>query len=276
VIRLTLFVLICTLTACSFDTSGVPPLGAVDESGVSLIDGGHGDSSATPNSDAISDAPSPSDADIIPTHDGPQAKDQTPPPDVPLPDLPPPDLPSTLYVYETFSSGMGAVQPKRGSWSISNGELHQTSKSGNDYYAEADVLDPDYVVESVVTVHSIHGYPSLGEGAGISARMQQPIYPSDPPGQYSCGVFPDWGDVALGKATGYDSTFMTLKSAMANISTGKAYYLRLTVIGDSLMCELPDQQVVLTATDTSFPSGGAGLVTLYADASYQYFKVSQP
>lgn len=270
-----LFVLICALTACSFDASGLPPLGATDESGVSLIDGGHRDSSSTPANDAVNDAPSPSDADIIPTHDGLQPKDSPSPLDLAIPEQAPPDL-STLYVYETFSSGTGAVQPKRGSWSLSNGSLRQTSTYGTDHYAVADVPAPDYVVESVVTVHSIYGYASLGEGAGISARMQSPIDPNDPPGQYACAIVPDWGDLALIKATGYDTTFQTLKTVSANIPMGQAHYLRLTVIDSTLTCELPDQGKVLTTSDTSFATGGAGLVTLYADASFQYLKVSQP
>jgi hypothetical protein len=254
----------------------------------------------------VADLPGPThDAPLVPT-DGPRpeagpdlgpppdlgplpdglAPDLMPPPDQKLPDLPPPPdqklvPPDTVLVYvnEPFTSGPGALQPKRGNWSTGNGSYNQSSVVGNGDYAVAPVPVNDYAVETVVTIHDISAQGGICEGAGVAARLQPPLAvapPGAPVGQYACVVFPDCNYLALVEADGTDPYYYSLTYTSVTINYNTPYRLRLTVVGPVLTCELPDQGQVVSTSDSSHPSGPAALTTLFANASFDYMQVTPP
>jgi hypothetical protein len=231
------------------------------------------------------DAPTTLDGRLV-TLDGlvtldamPQLDNTLLPPDaVTAYDLPPTDTiytPDTLpyHVNEPFNTGPGVVAAQRGNWTVSGGMLRQLSENENDNYATAPVPVDDYTVESEITIYKLKNLMNISEGAGVSARVQPPSRPGVVPGQYICLISPDGNVLGLLRAYGNTATVPALSTTSVQIQLNVPYRVRLTVKGATLTCELPDLGKQVTATDSTFSSGPAGLVTMYASAAFDYLLV---
>jgi len=245
-------------------------LGAVDGGTDAASDGPPADARPDgPSADAAPDGP-PSDA----APDGPPA-DTTPPDTTPPDIIPTPDGP-LYYVKEEFSSGMGSVTPKSGSWSVGSGTLDQSSSSQNGVYAVVPVAAASYIAETRMAIHSIQGVGSVAEGAGLGVRVQSQGNPSNPPGQYTCFLSADSKLFGIVECSGGQTYCPIRSSTPVSFSYNTYYVVRATVSGSSITCQLPSQNKTLSINDSTYPTGGAALVTFHASASFDYLRVWAP
>ncbi|MDH2425598.1 hypothetical protein [Sphaerisporangium sp. TRM90804] len=144
-----------------------------------------------------------------------------------------------------------------GSWSVvSDGSrvLRQTGTS-SDARAVAGAGWSDQAVQARVKPIAFNGG---GRYAAVLARAQSTS------AYYFLGLG-NSGSVILGKRTG--GSPVTLASAPATVTPGTWYTLRLEAFGTTLRGFVNNVQVV-SATDTSYASGRAGLAGYYASASF--------
>lgn len=167
---------------------------------------------------------------------------------------------------------MGVVSPKSGNWTVQNGQLRQSNDNGNGFYALVPVSANDYVVETRVTIHRIEGV-SQTEGAGLGVRVQSPASQWTP-AQYICIVSPDTNQFVLGRCNGTQQYCAALSTSPLAISLDTAYRIRARVQGSTLTCELPDHNRTLTANNLTWASGDVSLLTLYAEAFFDYLTVT--
>jgi hypothetical protein len=200
------------------------------------------------------------------------------PPDLKLqPDLKPsPDSGPLTLVNESFTTGLGKLTPKQGTWTVSGGEAVQSSADENDNYATATVPVTDYTVESVVTVHSIKGIPTIYEGAGVAARVQPPLIANVPAAQYACVVLEDGDFLALAEGDGKGTFLKLMVQKATTIKLKTPYRVRLVVKGKDLTCSLPDNNLSVKASDSTLSWGVVGLTSLHAHASWSYLLVTSP
>jgi len=198
-------------------------------------------------------------------------------PEVMPPDTRAPDVDSPYYVNEDFATGYGAVSPKTGTWTWDSAQqaIRQSSVAGNGYYAEVSVPASDYVAETSVTISSIQNVAGLVESAALSVRVQPPVG-ANAPGQIACRVSPDASSFGIIRCSGLSTLCSLISDRAIPFAYGTAYRIRATVIGASYTCELPDLAKTVTATDSSFPTGGVALSTFHADAQFAYLKVWKP
>lgn len=185
-----------------------------------------------------------------------------------------------VYVNESFASGFGVAAPQAGNWSVFGGRARQTNIIDNGRTLSALMSVADYTVETVVRVHAIQNNSGATEGAGITARLQGPPDSNgNPARQYVCVITVDAKRLYIYEATGSPLVSFRQGSQTLNLQLNTPYRLRFTVQGRRLTCALPDMGVVITYTDNSnviTGAGRAGVVTLLANASFEYLLVTAP
>ena len=144
-----------------------------------------------------------------------------------------------------------------GSWSVvadGSQALRQTGTSA-DARAIAGAGWSDQAVQARVKPIAFNG---SGRNVAVLARAQSTS------AYYFLGLS-NSGSIVLGKRTG--GAPVTLATAAATVTTGTWYTLRLEAFGTTLR-GFVDNVLVVSATDSTYASGRAGLAGLYASASY--------
>ncbi|GAA3788461.1 hypothetical protein GCM10022226_03880 [Sphaerisporangium flaviroseum] len=144
-----------------------------------------------------------------------------------------------------------------GSWSVVADGSQALRQSGTsaDARAVAGAGWSDQAVQARVKPIVFNG---SGRNVAILARAQSTS------SYYFLGLS-NSGSVVLGKRTG--GGLVTLASAPTTVTTGTWYTLRLEAFGTTLRGFVNNVQVV-SATDTTYASGRAGLAGYYASASF--------
>lgn len=271
-------------SACTFDRSGLTPAPA-DSARDRASDAARLDSSLDlptpedreraadgepdrPRGDARRLEASLPDAPLV---DKPRL-DQPPSVDQPPKDKPPLKPDSNGCLTESFTSGLGPVQPKTGQWAVTGGVLRQSVAGGGNYATIAGVSASNYVASARLTVHSL--FPKAGwvRGAALGVRLQAG---TGTPRQYLCGAYPGNSGLVVVYCSGGDpnTTCQVVKQTLPSVSLGVQLLVRATVVGSTLTCELPELGGKTTYTTGSLTQGGPTLITQYADASYDDLSV---
>jgi hypothetical protein len=198
-------------------------------------------------------------------------------PDMAPSDTLPPDLVSPYYVDEEFTSTMGKVAPKTGSWSLSSGQLQQGDNSYNGYYATADVPVSDYVAETRLTIYNLPADPWT-QGAGLGVRVQPGAVGAYPPAMYVCVISPDDNVLGIVKCPGGTSfdCKQPLQKIPVQIQLNVAYRMTMKAQGNTMTCSLPDLGQSATHIDNSYTTGGVALATFQTRTRFDYLKVGPP
>jgi hypothetical protein len=184
------------------------------------------------------------------------------------------DAAPAVLLDESFEVDSGEMLLQRGTWEVTSGGILQSATEPNGAIAVAELPESDYVLQTALVINGIQGVPSLSEGAGLAARVQeeQPATGTLVVAQYACVVTPEAGGrLALGKASGSEPAYARLADTSARVPLKTGITIRFTVRGDQLICELPDQQVRIATNDGSYGGGTVGLVTLHASTYFEYF-----
>jgi pectate lyase len=165
---------------------------------------------------------------------------------------------ATVYS-EDFESGTASGWSKSGgSWSVvSDGsQVYRQSSTGSDAKAQTGSTSwTDYAVEARVKPLAWSG---SDRSAGVVARAQNMT------NYYQLGLT-NGGQVQLTKRAG--GGIQVLAAAVAGVTTGSWYTLRLEVFGSSLRGYL-DGALVVSTVDGTFSSGRIGLYTRYASSAF--------
>jgi pectate lyase len=145
-----------------------------------------------------------------------------------------------------------------GSWSVvtdGSPALRQTSTSANARVLAGSTSWTDYTVRARVKPIA---YGASNRTTGVAARARSS-------GEYYALVLTGGGAVQLQRVSGGSAT--VLATAAAGGATGTWRTLALTVQGSALTGSV-DGAAVVRATDSTLPSGRAGLLASYASASF--------
>lgn len=160
---------------------------------------------------------------------------------------------------DDFSEGAGAWTTAGGSWSVSDGRYEQTSTDRNARAFAGDVSWSDYTVEA-----------SVRPGNGTLTALLGRVHGEE--SYYYLTLRSTTGTLELNKLSGGSRTL--LDSTPFAVSPGTEYTLRLEMSGNSLAGSAGGQTV--SATDGEFFSGGVGLKTFNATASFGHVTVTVP
>ncbi|WP_049558163.1 pectate lyase family protein [Nonomuraea sp. SBT364] len=165
---------------------------------------------------------------------------------------------------DDFEDGDAAGWSKSGgSWSVVTDGSRAYRQSGTSADARA-VAGAAWTGQSVQARVKPVAFNGPGRHVAVLARAQNTS------SYYYLGLG-DAGTVVLGKRSGGSPA--TLDSAAAAVGTGTWYTLRLEVFGTTLRGFVDGVEVV-SATDSAFASGRAGLATHYASAVFDDVLVS--
>ncbi|MGC5010069.1 family 16 glycoside hydrolase [Streptosporangium sp. DT93] len=178
-----------------------------------------------------------------------------------------PALPSafaaTLFT-DNFEDGDSAGWTKSGgSWSVTTdgSRVYRQSGTGADSRAIAGTGWSNQAVQARVRPITFNG---AGRYAAVLARAQST-------GNYYYLGLSNAGSVVLGKRAGGGST--VLDTAPATVTAGTWYTVRLEAFGSTLRGFVNNVEVV-SATDSTFASGKAGLAGYYTSASFDDVQVT--
>jgi len=142
-----------------------------------------------------------------------------------------------------------------GSWSVTSG-AYQQSSTGAD--AKAQAGSTSWSAQAVSARVRPIAFSTTARSAGVAARAQSMT-------NYYSLVLTGGGSVQLRRIAGGGVT--TLASAPVAVTTGTWYTLTLSANGGTLIGIVDGVQLV-TATDSTFATGRAGLVASYASAAF--------
>jgi hypothetical protein len=266
------------MLACTFDRSGLSPAPSDATrdraSDVARLDASQGLDQRSLERAGDGEPDRPGDGRRLegPLPDKPrldQARLDKPPPVDLAPKDKPPLKPDTVgCVTASFTSGLGPVQPKTGTWTLGGGVLRQTASGGGNYATIAGAGASNYAASALVTVHALHPKPGWIRGAALGVRLQAGS--AGTPRQYLCGAYPGNQGLVVVHCSGGDpnTTCQVAAQAGPQVAIGQQVLVRATVVGSTLTCELPLLAGKLTYPTGGLTSGGPTLITQYADASY--------
>ncbi|TMR94785.1 pectate lyase family protein [Nonomuraea basaltis] len=164
---------------------------------------------------------------------------------------------ATLYGDDFEDGDATGWSRSGGSWSVvtDGSRAYRQSGTSADARAVAGAGWADQAVQARVKPIAFNG---SGRHVAVLARAQSTS------SYYFLGLS-NGGSVVLGKRTGGGP--VTLATAAAGVTAGTWYTLRLEAFGTTLRGFVDNVQVV-SATDSSFGSGRAGLAGYYASASF--------
>jgi len=142
-----------------------------------------------------------------------------------------------------------------GSWSVSGGTFNQTGTSADARARAGQLSWADYTVSVRVRPNAFNG---TNRFVAVLARAQSNT-------SYYYVALRSSNTVELKKLVGGSAT--TLASAPVTVSIGTWYTVSLTVSGTSLRSTV-NGGTALTATDTQFAAGQAGVATFNASGSF--------
>ena len=159
-------------------------------------------------------------------------------------------------------------------WNVTDGSFNVTDVNGDKKYNNTQISDGMAISQA----HSPHswsnGYvqgevtPASGSLPGILARASG-SYINDTLDGYFCHI--DQGNDEMKIAIWNDSTGSTLSKTTVSISSGQNYTVKLEAEDDQLSCYLNGTEMV-TATDGSYTSGNAGILSPMTGDLYDDFK----
>ena len=190
-------------------------------------------------------------------------------------DLPAPDAADpSLLLDERFDDGFGPLVIGRGTWIPDNttGLLRQSDVEPNGGYILYSPPINDYLAETVVRIDRIAHLLLRYEGAGIGLRVTAGG-PLSPPRQVVCWVSPDDNALALSTCDGISGGCVRAASQALAVAFGTPYRLRASAVGNHFSCEAPDLGLALSYDLPIASAGGVALVTLHADATFDYLRV---
>jgi pectate lyase len=142
-----------------------------------------------------------------------------------------------------------------GSWSVQSQEYRQSSTGADAKALSGSTTWSDYSVQAEVQPIT---FGSSARSTGIAARAQSTT-------SFYSLVLVGSGEVQLRRVAGGGST--VLASAATTVTPGSWYTLRLAASGSGLTGSVNGTQLV-SATDSTFGTGRAGLVSSYTSAAF--------
>jgi hypothetical protein len=217
------------------------------------------------------------DLTALPADGGSVPLDLGNPPDVIQPDLIAHDQEvGPKSYYEDFELGLGDVSAASSTCVVDGGKLTQQSDKVLGVCGTLFVPYDDYRVEATVTVEGLRPDPLelLWQGAGIGVRVQDTGPPAEEtPGYYACIVTPDGGSLSVAFCKPLAKVCEEVQYEVASINLKAPYKLRASVIGDSLVCEIPGVAGPLGHQIKDYTTGAVSLVSLAASAAFDDLSV---